>query len=41
MEELVKFTLALDDCAGYLADRYVERRKSVEALSKRLNQRQI
>jgi arsenic resistance protein ArsH len=41
MEELVKFILSLDDCAGYLVDRYTERKKSVEALSKRLNQRQI
>jgi hypothetical protein len=41
MEELVKFTLPLDDCAGYPVDHDIERKKSVEALSKRLNQQQI
>ena len=41
MEELVKFTLLTRDCAGYLVDRYSERRESAEALSKRVNQRSI
>ena len=41
MEELVKFTLLTRDCAGYLVDRYSERRESAEALSKRVNLRAI
>lgn len=41
MEELTKFTLLTRDCAGYLVDRYSERRESAEALSKRANQRVI
>lgn len=41
MEELVKFTLLTRDCAGYLVDRYSERRESAEELSKRVNQRSI
>lgn len=41
MEELVKFTLLTRGCAGYLVDRYSERRESAEALSKRVNQRSI
>jgi arsenic resistance protein ArsH len=41
MEELVKFTLLTRDCAGYLVDRYSERRESAEALSKRVNLRSI
>ncbi|WP_326543576.1 arsenical resistance protein ArsH [Pseudorhodoferax sp.] len=41
MEELVKFTLLTRDCAGYLVERYSERRESGEALSKRVNQRSI
>ena len=41
MEELVKFTLLTRDCAGYLVDRYSERRESVEALSKRVNLRSL
>ena len=41
MEELVKFTLLTRDCAGYLVDRYSERRESAEALSNRVNQRAI
>lgn len=41
MEELVKFTLLTRDCAGYLVDRYSERRESAEALSARVNQRSI
>ena len=31
MEELMKFTLLTRDCAGYLVDRYSERRESAEA----------
>ena len=41
MEELVKFTLLTRDCAGYLVDRYSERRESTEALSQRVNLRSI
>jgi len=41
MEELVKFTMLTRDCAGYLVDRYSERRESAEALSKRVNLRSI
>ncbi len=41
MEELVKFTLLTRDCAGYLVERYSERRESAEALSARVNQRTI
>ena len=41
MEELVKFTLLTRDRAGYLVDRYSERRESAEALSKRVNLRSI
>lgn len=41
MEELVKFTLLTRDCAGYLVDRYSERRESAEALSTRVNLRSI
>lgn len=41
MEELMKFTLLLRDRQEYLVDRYSERRESVEALSKRVNQRTI
>lgn len=41
MEELVKFTLLTRDAAGYLVDRYSERKESAEALSARLNQRAI
>jgi len=39
MEELVKFTLLTRDRAGYLVDRYSERRESAEELSRRVNQR--
>ena len=39
MEDLVKFTLLTRDRAGYLVDRYSERRESAEELSKRVNQR--
>ncbi|MEJ1170753.1 arsenical resistance protein ArsH [Variovorax sp. CCNWLW235] len=41
MEELVKFTLLTRDTAGYLVDRYSERRESAEELAKRVNQRAI
>jgi arsenic resistance protein ArsH len=41
MEELVKFTLLTRDCAGYLVDRYSERKESAGELSKRVNQRSI
>lgn len=41
MEELVKFTLLTRDAAGYLVDRYSERKESAEALSARVNQRAI
>ncbi len=41
MEELVKFTLLTRDCAGYLVDRYSERRESAVALSTRVNQRSL
>ncbi len=41
MEELVKFTLLTRDCAGYLVDRYSERRESAEALSRRVGQGRI
>jgi arsenical resistance protein ArsH len=41
MEELVKFTLLTRGSAGYLVDRYSERRESAEALSKRVNLRSI
>ncbi len=41
MEELMKFTLLTRDVAGYLGDRYSERRESAAELSKRVNQRSI
>ena len=41
MEELMKFTLLTRDAAGYLVDRYSERKESAEALSQRVNQRSI
>lgn len=37
MEELMKFTLLTRDRAGYLVDRYSERRETAEALMKRVN----
>ncbi|MCC5956946.1 MAG: arsenical resistance protein ArsH [Natronohydrobacter sp.] len=39
MEELVKFTLLTRDRAGYLVDRYSERKESAAELSARVNQR--
>jgi arsenic resistance protein ArsH len=41
MEELVKFTLLTRDVAGFLVDRYSERKETAEALSKRVNQAAI
>ena len=41
MEELVKFTLLTRDIAPYLVDRYSERKESAEALSRRVNQKNI
>jgi arsenic resistance protein ArsH len=41
MEELFKFTLLTRDASAYLVDRYSERKESAEALSKRVNQKNI
>lgn len=41
MEELLKFTLLTRNVAGYLVDRYSERKESAEELSKRVNQKNI
>lgn len=41
MEELFKFTLMTRDVAGYLLDRYSERKESAQDLSKRVNQKSI
>jgi arsenic resistance protein ArsH len=41
MEELVKFTLLTRDVAGFLVDRYSERKESAEELSARVNLRTI
>ncbi len=41
MEELVKFTLLTRDRAGYLVDRYSERKESAAELSARVNQRNL
>lgn len=37
MEELVKFTMLTRDCAGYLVDRYSERKETGESLIARVN----
>ena len=37
MEELMKFTLLTRDRAGYMVDRYSERKETAEELSKRVN----
>ncbi len=41
MEELLKFTLLTRDVSPWLTDRYSERKESAEALSKRVNQKNI
>lgn len=41
MEELFKFTLLTRGVGSYLVDRYSERKETAEALSKRVNQRDI
>lgn len=41
MEELVKFTLLTRDCAGYLVDRYGERKESAAEVSRRVSQRSM
>lgn len=41
MEELYEFTLLTRGQAGYLTDRYSERKESAEALLKRVNQHAI
>ncbi|MFN4059019.1 MAG: arsenical resistance protein ArsH [Roseinatronobacter sp.] len=41
MEELVKFTLLTRDRAGYLVDRYSERKETAADVSKRVNQRSL
>lgn len=41
MEELVKFTLLTRDRAGYLVDRYSERKETAAQLSVRVNQRSL
>lgn len=41
MEELLKFTLLTRDSAGYLVDRYSERKETAEALMARVNQQAL
>lgn len=41
MEELMKFTLLTRDCAGYLVDRYSERKETDAQLAKRVNLRSV
>jgi hypothetical protein len=41
MEELVKFTLLTRDIAGYLVDRYSERKESAAKLEERVNLKSI
>ncbi|MNT97655.1 hypothetical protein D3C72_2400260 [compost metagenome] len=41
MEELFKFTLLTRGVSPYLVDRYSERKETAEALSRRVNQRDI
>ena len=41
MEELVKFTLLTRNASPWLTDRYSERKESAEALTKRVNQREL
>ena len=41
MEELVKFTLLTRDVSPWLTERYSERKENAEALSKRVNQRDL
>jgi arsenic resistance protein ArsH len=41
MEELMKFTLLSRDVAPYLVSRYSERKETAQALSKRVNQKDI
>jgi arsenical resistance protein ArsH len=37
VEELVKYTLLTRDRAGYLVDRYSERKESADELTRRVN----
>lgn len=41
MEELIKFTLLTRDCSDYLVDRYSERKETLEAFRKRVDDRSI
>jgi len=41
MEELMKFTLLTRDIAGYLVDRYSERKESAAKLEERVNLKSI
>jgi len=40
-EELVKFTLLTRGCSDYLTDRYSERKETLEAMRKRIDERSI